>query len=1155
MLALDLPLSGSRLIEASAGTGKTYTIAALYLRLVLGLDCPRPLMPTEILVVTFTDAATKELRDRIRARLSEAATLFRDGGNPDPLLAALMQRLPQSDWPGAARRLELAAQWMDEAAITTIHGWCQRMLREHAFSSRALFDETLLEHAARLKLTACRDYWRRFCYPLTSAALEWAATAWQTPDKLAQMLMPAELPEAGLTLADLIAEQLEERASALAALKAPWPIWLDELDALVQAGKQSGATGIRLDHWGSGLAKLRAWAGTPAQSGFELSKTVRDALSLEGWQKIWKRDRPEHAAIGQIDHVMAQLATLPDPSAAALAHASGWIAAEIERVKAEQRVLDFDDMLSRLDRALLASPRLASQIRQQFPVALIDEFQDTDALQYRIFNAVYDVERGEGETALLLIGDPKQAIYSFRGADIHTYLTARRATSGRHYPLDTNFRASHEMVMAVNHVFSLAEARNDGLHAFLFGEELPFEAAHAHGRREHWHVEDTRPAALQLAWAGVGTALGKGEHDRRYAEACAAEITRLLMLADQGRAGFERDGTLTPLRASDCAVLVRSRHEAAHIRHALAARGIASVYLSDQDSVYASDEAAELLRVLEAVHDPDHAGRLRGALASTLLDTPLAELDALNHDELALEERVMQFREYREQWRTRGVLVMLRHVLHDFAVAARLAERNERALTNLLHLSELLQHAGSRLDGELALIRHLRDAMASSAHSADDTILRLESDAALVRVVTIHKSKGLEYPLVFLPFASTRRREDGQRGVWLQQDGARRWIASPDEAQVKAADLERLREDLRLLYVALTRARHMTWVGLAEVDARSPHLPESALGQLLLRGGNDSAAALQDWLAHPAIALAEVSDDASRLPPRRTDPATLAARVMPPRNWRSWQLISYTTLSRGLAHDALLDAPPDEHSLHAFPRGAAAGTFLHALFEWAGEHGFAAALANADSRREQIVAQASRHDWADWSAVLDHTLARWLAQPLFDQGPSLADLGRRQYQVELEFWLEAHALNTGRLDTLVCAQTESALPRRPLQHSEAAGLFKGFADLVFEHDGRYWVLDYKSNWLGADDAAYTDAAMQHAMLAHRYDLQYTLYLLALHRLLRARLPDYDPERHLGGALYLFVRGIDAPSRGIHRATVPAGLIMALDALFAGKEHA
>jgi len=527
-------------------------------------------------------------------------------------------------------------------------------------------------------------------------------------------------------------------------------------------------------------------------------------------------------------------------------------------------------------------------------------------------------------------------------------------------------------------------------------------------------------------------------------------------------------------------------------------------------------------------------------------------------------------------------------LLHDFRLPQVLMARSdgERVLTNLLHLAELLQQAATELDGEQALIRHLAEHLASAGQAGEEQILRLESDEQLVKVVTIHKSKGLEYPLVFLPFICTSKPVDGQRLplAWHDSAGQAHLTLTPDAEQIALADDERLAEDLRLLYVALTRAQHACWLGVADLKrgtGKVSLLHRSALGYLL-GGGAPLAASSQlgEWLQAlqsgcPAIASSALpaADEHGYSAPRN-QAELLPVRQPKRRAAENWWIASYSALRIGeesltLAADSsqaqhlfdderpdpqqLREVMPGSGDIHRFPRGPNPGTFLHGLLEWAGLEGFAQVAADDEKLMRTVGQRCNRRDWKGWITTLGHWLQRLLVHPmaLAPDSPPLALNQLSRYQIEMEFWFASHKVDVGQLDRLVCEHTHQGVARVGAQPAQLNGMFKGFIDLAFEHEGRYYVADYKSNWLGPDDQAYSELAMEAAILNHRYDLQYVLYLLALHRQLRARLPDYDYDRHMGGALFIFLRGVHASTGGLYFVKPPRELIERLDALFRG----
>ncbi|MBJ9296184.1 exodeoxyribonuclease V subunit beta [Citrobacter werkmanii] len=1166
---LRLPLTGERLIEASAGTGKTFTIAALYLRLLLGLGgsaaFPRPLTVEELLVVTFTEAATEELRGRIRSNIHELRIACLRETTDNPLYARLLDEI--ADKKQAAQWLLLAERQMDEAAVFTIHGFCQRMLSLNAFESGMLFEQQLIEDESLLRYQACADFWRRHCYPLSRDIAQVIFETWKGPQALLRDIdryLQGEAPVIKAPPSDdeTLASRHEQILARINQIKQQWRDAVDELDGLLET---SGIDRRKFNRGNQGkwIEKISAWAQEDTQS-YQLP----DALEKFSQRFLQERTKaggvtPQHPLFVAIDELLGEPLTLRD---LVITRALAEIRATVAEEKRRRGELGFDDMLSRLDAALRSDSgdALATAIRTRFPVAMIDEFQDTDPQQYRIFRRIW---QHQPETALLLIGDPKQAIYAFRGADIFTYMKARSEVSA-HYTLDTNWRSAPGMVNSVNTLFSQMDD------AFMF-REIPFSpvkfAEKNQSLRFVLHGE-TQPAMSM--WLMEGESCGVGDYQNYMVQVCATQIRDWLKAGHSGDAQLVSGKASRPVRASDISVLVRSRQEAALVRDALTQLAIPSVYLSNRDSVFETLEAHELLWMLQAVMTPERENTLRSALATSMMGLNAQDIEALNNDENAWDAVVEEFDGYRQIWHKRGVMPMLRALMTNRQIAENLLATagGERRLTDILHISELLQEAGSQLESEHALVRWLSQHILEPDSNASSQQLRLESDKHLVQIVTIHKSKGLEYPLVWLPFITNFRVQD--QAFYHDRSSFEAVLDLSDAREsVELAEAERLAEDLRLLYVALTRSVWHCSLGVAPLVRRrgdkkgETDVHQSALGRLLQKGEPMDAVGLRsaiDALGCDDIAcLTPGQPDGERWQVAQPGSSTLSARTLQRTPGDGWRVTSYSGLQQrghGIAQDLIPRLDVDATGVgevivesgltpHQFPRGASPGTFLHSLFE---DLDFTQPV---DPRWVEEKLALGGYD-AHWTPVLTAWLDAILQAPLNKTGVSLSQLSAREKQVEMEFYLPiSQPLMASRLDALIRKYDPLSAGCPALDFMQVRGMLKGFIDLVFRHQGRYYLLDYKSNWLGEDSAAYTQQAMASAMQAHRYDLQYQLYTLALHRYLRHRISDYDYERHFGGVIYLFLRGVDGedPQQGIY-ATRPDGELIALmDEMFAGAE--
>ncbi|QGW63492.1 exodeoxyribonuclease V subunit beta [Lysobacter soli] len=1188
---LDLPLDGVRLIEASAGTGKTFTLATLVTRLVI----ERGLRVGQILAVTYTEAATQELRERLRLRLELAARLANevalmpttlDDDSEAAVTRALIERQARREDPLAlARRLRQAAREMDLAAVFTIHGFCARALAEHAVEAgQPLLAPELTGSERELIDAVATDLWRSLGSDATDAEL--LQQQWRTPDGLAGDLYKL-----------LYVPRLQP---------APSPSSPDPLPELITAAgelRDAFAT-----HGDDACASLHAAIENKVLNGTSykpaLIVDLRNALSQ--WCGHGDASAPVHEKLDRLTPRMladktnkpkkgAPLRAPSSPLFDAVAHyidaASSrerWLAsrrialvhrvreaaaqrlAAIKRLRREQT---FDDLIANLADALDGphGERLVERLRAQYAFALVDEFQDTDPRQWAIFERIF----GSGDApALFLIGDPKQAIYRFRGGDVHTYLAAAERAQ-RAPALDRNFRSRPSVLHAIA---ALYERAGEG--AFV-DERIRFRNVEPGGAvaDDDFRRGGVAAPALDICILPPpddGRRTPKwyvGEARQVCALACVTAIHALLSDAREGRAVLRERGAERAPQSGDIAVLVRNHFEATLMREALSRAGIAAV-AAGRRSLFSTEEARDVLALLEALLRPDDDARLRGALATMLVGLDADTLARFDDDAQLHRHWQLRALAWRDRWQRHGPLAMLGDVAAEHAPRLLAQSDGERRLTNTLQLAEVLQEADIQAIGEHGLVDWLRTRIAEADDSDETQQLRLESDARCVQILTLHKSKGLEYPFVFLPFAAIGR--DARNGNLCEfHDGSGRVLqlrsdATPEDASAwndarTRQESEERGEDARLLYVGLTRAKHALWLATgpfanAELSPLEP----------MLRDVDALAVTLGDAVAVHRPALPLRLPDA--LSPERRDPVP-AAREARRTVSRDWWVYSFTQLAN--ESPGTIEAAPravaeeggaqDEPAIVVFdgdPRfgGSRFGNVLHSVLErvdfgaWA--HWLDDGMPGAE--RRHLVDALHGEGYADediddgvgvLAPLVGHTLT--VALP---EGTRLCDVPPDARLSEMEFHFALESTPVARL--LALLHEHDVLRERHAfgNRQRLEGLMTGKIDLVYAHGDRYFVLDYKSNRLPAYDRASLSAAMDDS----EYTLQALLYSLALHRWLRFRLGEaYDYDAHFGGIRYLFCRGLDAAredSPGVHAWRPSRALIDGLDALFRHATH-
>jgi exodeoxyribonuclease V beta subunit len=1111
--------TGTTVLEASAGTGKTFTIAALAARYVAEGHATLP----QVMLVTFGREATRELRERVRERfvrtergLADPAAARRD--HDDPVTRLLAQA---DDDEVALRRARLAAALagFDAATIATTHQFCQDMLTGLGIVGDTDPDGTFVERIDDVVTEVVDDFYlRKYAVP-------------------------------GAPATDF------DRATAL------------EIGRAVVGDPSAG---IAPENDVPGAAGARA----------SFARAVRE---------------------------------------------------EVERRKRRRRLFTFDDMLTRLRNALTDSrlgAAACARLRDRFSVVLVDEFQDTDPIQWEILRVAF-----HGHGALTFIGDPKQAIYAFRGADVVSYLQAVDS-AGTKSGLGTNWRSDEALVRALEKIFNGAALGDDEIVV------PPVASAHPHRRL----VGAPRPAPFRLRVLpreGLRSTFRSslpivGGVREKVAADLAADIAELVAADSRWEEAGRADPTLGP---GDVAVLVRTNATANLVREALTAVGVPSV-LAGATSVFTTESAEEWLTLLEAVEQPGRTSRVRAAALTVFLGHTAADLDA--HADVVLPEVGASLRRWGAVLHDRGVAAFLEAVAAETGLAARVLARvdGERRITDVRHIGQVLHAASveSRL-GVVALVEWLRARMAEAAAGTGELrperSRRLESDASAVQVLTIHKCKGLEYPVVYVPFGWDRWVADEPTVVTHHdQQGKRiRAVGGPSDPawreHVTAAREEDDGEDLRLLYVALTRAQGQVvcwW-------APSTNTRSSAVHRLLVgrpAPGTNPDPTYAVWEDERVLAhLETLADDdiaVERVEPRRAVPYVPAAGSAHPLAAATfdrpldlaWRRSSYSSLTAGAHAPGAVGSEPEERTLADetdpddeggaevaddlgiaepvpspmadLPVGAAFGTLVHSVLETVDTgtgdvHGALVAAAEAELVHRP-------HAEVDAPTLADALLPVMLT-PLPAGGPArLADVAPRDRLAELDFELPLAggdrvrpgappvtlAAVAGLLRRHLPADDPLAGYPDALDHPGAhalgeqvlRGYLTGSIDGVLRGpDGRFVVVDYKTNWLGPigptgraplTAAHYGPTAMATAMTASHYPLQAILYAVALHRFLRWRLGGYDPQTHLGGVLYLFLRGmcgpdtpvVDGTTCGVFAWYPPAALVVDLSALLDGS---
>lgn len=1193
---ITLPLNQISLIEASAGTGKTYTIGSLYLRLLLKAgenNFSRPLNVEEILVVTFTEMATEELKKKIRERITDAIdkltafaeTQDKSAFKNDEFLTALCDNLNIFE---AIHRLKLAEQNMDLAAIYTIHGFCRRMLMQYAFHSGIHFNLELIKDQSDLLVRFANEFWREHFYPLPFEMANFIANELGSPDYVLSLLesnlgknliVDLENQQAlSISITEFLHQYLGEYFKDIKALKRFWlesagkisELITEELNKDYAKGEPKSLS--RRSYNTSRLAKwidqVNAWANDPRD--YVLNETLMSYFTQSALGE--KGEEGASPFIAQIFTELEERANaLISPDLlrrVILYHYRQSLQQKLLDYKLNHQEKSFDDLL-RLFCEALQGPQgneLAEMIRFQYPFAMIDEFQDTDSQQYAIFSKIYR-DNPEKNTGFIMIGDPKQAIYRFRGADIFTYLKASDEAQSR-FELTKNYRSEKHLVDGVNALFDFPQS------PFIY-QNINFTAVDSRDDHLRFYLNGKAEPAYRF-YLTESDKVNKTE----MAKICAISIQHWLKSAAENQAVFQNEDTCKTLQAANIAVLVRDKNEAALVKNELQKLGIASVYLSDQNSVFDSNVAKELAWVLKACLNVAERPILN-AIATALFGLNAADIHQIQQNEADWQRWADNFAQYQQTWQRQGILVMLHQILLEQGISERLLNQatGERDLTDFLHLAEILQQAATLHESEAALLSWFEKQI--QGEGRQEAQIRLESERQLVKIVSIHKSKGLEYDLVWLPFLAVPSKipTAGDINVYYSKERDET-LWDMENRNLNALYEETFAEELRLLYVALTRAKYQMAFALpSQFDKKwnALHyvLSQGEIGKEINLSDSKNTETLLQTFKEKMQDNVEIctKPNLEALPALSTNTKNdeLKAAEFTGNIEQDWRITSFTSIEQGHRRQhyftesagkkhVVFDDTKDydsqnsieistallrenESNILDLPRGKQVGTALHRHFE----NCYFSDLANTEEidklRQSLQLDKTFTEPLQNWLQQISHT-------PLSNEiGIALADLANKDCIKEMPFYLairehfDVEAFNRA-------LKAHHHLPSEPLQFEQIQGMVRGSIDLVFRHNGKYYIVDYKSNFLGSTLADYNQEALKKEMLHSHYDWQYLIYTLALHRYLQSVVPHYDYARDFGGVFYLFLRGMNGePQSGVFYDRPSIELITELDGVF------
>lgn len=1198
-------------VEASAGTGKTYNIVRTYLRLLLESGKKYPEKAVErILIVTFTIAATLELKDRIRSLLINVREIM----NSDLALPEsrdidedVLSIIKSYDPALVKKTVSFALSNFDRAAVHTIHGFCHSTLSRFAFESGLSFKPELTEDVTELLDRSVQNFWRRHFLYEEEDFVQYLFSRKVSTEKFRRIVesclrmnaediispsAPALNEKDGRKIFDTIKSQYSSLKEKWSSAKPEMIEYFRDQDKILNGQR------YRTNYISGRVEKIDTYFQNiiPEPPANELEYFSGDTI-FAAFNKKGPYVEPPPFSLdvkGFLDISRKYYEGLLVKLIRSYGQALKESREEMRFFKKQSNTLDFNDLLLSLDQALRAPAsgiRLTQTLRDTYDAALIDEFQDTDPVQWRIFETIF---KNTGKS-LFLIGDPKQSIYRFRHADIRTYIQARDSSDSI-FSLEENHRSAPAMVESVNILFN-KRFGNTPIGPFLNEKiEYPtaksaFSSSEFSGRGEvleHSEQDFSDSSALRilsdLSESSESSLRDAPTSVQLATRGIVSRIASILSDSSKGNGYFRsrNDGTTRKIEASNMAVIVRSHWQAEKIRNALREAGIPSVIRTDE-SVFETNESLDMVKILRAIENSGSSSIVRAALATETIGYSIALLE----DEEKMQEAFYSFYRLSIIRQRDGAMPAMRNLMRDFNIHTHLLslKDGERRYTNFMHLSELMHRAKN--DNTSGDIRWLVRNRSKAYRETQGSEVRLESDRDAVEIVTAHASKGLEYDIVFIPFPWSfgiskkdspeilfDRRGDIINGYVAEMATCKTPVTKEttnstlfDELKFSER-LETMSEEIRLFYVAITRAKHrcyMFWTNTKNIKNSAPGflihgLVDDEIVRMIKNVAQDDSlnssgllADLKEFSLHDGLIeiSTEVSTDSTLQISGHHDFSEINPLVFNRHVSAGYRFSSFSSIVRHL-HDSERDVDPGTTGLWnepfvsrepakteitsgslSLPAGSSFGSLFHTLME---EIDFNAKRDTIEMKARELLKHSGfTEDIAGQITDMTYTV---LHTPLSDDDSDfmLCNIPTGDRLVEAGFQAQFGG-NIPSADDMPDRSDDIALATclKNAGSNSTAGYITGFVDLVFRYKNKYYLLDWKTNRLSDSSGGYGPEKLLEAMVREQYPLQYHIYLSALNDYLSSRIPDYSYDIHMGGVFYLFVRGMDGRgNNGIYR---------------------
>ncbi|ABJ90744.1 exodeoxyribonuclease V subunit beta [Buchnera aphidicola] len=1131
----EIPHFGITLIEASAGTGKTFSIIIFYLRLILNIGIKKsyssPIPIKKILIVTFTETAKNELKERLYKKICQ---LYYMSINKNYYVKDLKDFKKEiKDFKKISKLLKKAKKNIDQINIYTIHSFFRKILIEQKFLCKKKIYQNIITNIKKIQFEATKDFWRKYVYYQNIEIIKLIFKKWKNPLELFKHIyiwisqIKIKIKHDFKKKSSLI-KKYNLIIKLINKAKKTWKIDKKKIKFLIKK--------IYLNKKKNNKKKIKIWC-KKIQIWSE-KKTIKYSVPKILKHFILKKikKKKEYLFFLYIKKIFfyyklffkyfIYLALKKIPKL-------------IKKKKKMKKGLEFNDLNTIMWKEIKKKKiNYKKNILKKYTISMIDECQDIDNYQFNIFYKIYKKKK---KKSLILIGDPKQSIYSFRNSNIFLYLKYKKKIQ-KCFFLKKNFRSSINMTKSINTLFSKTK------NPFIF-KKINFQPSLANKKnnKNKLVINNITQPALKFIFKNKKT-INKNEYFTWISKMCAYSINNLLSNKSTKKSFIIfKNKKKRSIKNTDIAILVKNKYEANIIKKEFKKYGIKTIYTSEKKNIFQTKEAKEILFIIESLSDLSNILKLQKLLMTKIFSKNIYDIYSINNKKKTYSSLIKKLKKYYLIWKKKNIFFMFKKIIFDFCFQKKNIKLkiNNINIYNIIQLCEILEEKNKSIKNKFLLTIWLRKKILKKNIEKNKSKNLIQNkninDKKFIKIITIYKSKGLEYPIIWIPFFSSFQKKKNQI-IYCKKTLKKIVNLKNEKKNIISLEKERLSEDIRLLYVAITRSIIHCCIGLAVIknkkNEKYTNFHKNCLGYLIQKGKKKKFKNFKKNLYDLQIpGLIEIKKSNKvkkkffKKKKRKKKNIFFFNKKIKQYSWTNTsfsKIIKYNQLKKNIINikkenfinKINYNKKTSQINLHSFPLGKEFGIYLHDVFK---------KIKFFKTKKTKKILK--KTNFLSFSNILIKKLYLWinifLKFPLNNENLSLEKIRKKEHQKETKFIIPIKKkINIKKFNLIIKKFDPISKKCSNIFYKNFFGILNGSIDLIFLWKKKYYIIEYKSNWLGPDSSYYNSKNIKKEIIKYRYDIQYQIYSLVLHCYLKKKLKNYNYNTHFGGIFYLFLRAFD-----------------------------